>query len=77
MTDAVLCTYGPPAERRRVWVVIFDDPDQHMRVFHDRDEAIYYWTRYSESWACTLFVTETMADYDKRAVMAKRLEQLK
>lgn len=56
-----LCTYGPPAERKRHWILKFDDADKNDMHFTDEHEAIAMFRRCSTAWTCTLFVTATFA----------------
>lgn len=51
------CTYGPPAERKRRWIILFDEPDRGMMVFDDEAEAHTAWDRAKDNWTCTLFET--------------------
>lgn len=51
------CTSGPPSERKRRWVVMFDDPDQGTLVFDSEAEAHGAWDRAKDNWTCTLFET--------------------
>lgn len=53
----VLCTYGPESERRRVWLLWFDDPDRGYSLYRDEAEAMRAWDRAKDSWTCTLFAT--------------------
>lgn len=60
---AELCTYGPPSERKRVWLLHFDDPSKGYGVYHDEGEAMRAWYRAKDNWTCTLFViAEFVAD---------------
>lgn len=56
-SGTVLCTYGPPAERKRYWLLKFDDPDKGTMHFNDEVEAMRAWDRCRDNWTCTLFVT--------------------
>lgn len=56
----VLCTYGPPAERRRRWILKFEDPDVNDMHFDDEAEALIMFARHSMNWTCTLFGTWEM-----------------
>jgi hypothetical protein len=52
-----LCTFGPPAERRRRWILKFEDTDASDMHFTDEAEAHAMFNRCSLNWTCTLFVT--------------------
>lgn len=56
-----LCTFGPPTERRRRWILKFEDADVDDMHFEEREEAERAWRRYSDAWTCTLFVTAKIA----------------
>lgn len=62
-----LCTYGPPAERKRRWILKFDDPDAGDMHFAAEPDAMRAFERYSGSWTCTLFVTAEFVDFDAEA----------
>lgn len=53
----ILCTYGPPHERKRRWVLRFDDPDRGEMHFDDEGEAMSMFNKCTMNWTCTLFVT--------------------
>jgi len=55
MTD--YCTSGPPDERKRQWIIFFDDPDKGVMVFDDELEAHKKWDQAKDNWTCTLFET--------------------
>ena len=58
--DRVLCTYGPPAERKRRWLLRFDDPDRGECSFHDEQKTVEFFRRAADQWTCTLFATTDM-----------------
>lgn len=51
------CTDGPPAERKRVWVLLFDDADKGRAVFDNEVEAHTAWDKAKDHWTCTLLET--------------------
>ena len=53
----MLCTYGPPAERERRWILKFDDPDKATMHFFNEPDAMRMFDRCKDNWTCTLFVT--------------------
>lgn len=55
----ILCTFGPPSERRRHWILKFEDADVDDMHFDQEYEAHDAFRRYSDCWTCTLFVTAT------------------
>lgn len=55
MTD--YCTSGPPSERKRQWVLFFDDADKGIAIYDDEQEAHTAWDRAKDNWMCTLFET--------------------
>ena len=57
MAESVICTFGPPAERRRHWILIFEDADVGDMHFDDELEAHEAFERYDDHLNCTLFVT--------------------
>lgn len=63
----ILCTYGPPEDRRRTWYLKFDDPDQGVMIFDNEREAMAAWDRAKDHWTCTLFVTAEYKDPKCRA----------
>lgn len=71
---ARLCTYGPPAERKRTWVIKFEDADMGDMFFTDEKEALETFDRASLNWNCTLFETVLRLperganDWDHRAM---------
>jgi len=52
-----LCTYGPQANRKRRWILKFDDRDVADMHFDDEGDAMRAWDRAKDNWTCTLFVT--------------------
>jgi len=52
-----LCTFGPPSERQRRWILKFEDDDVDDMQFDDEAEALERFRRMSDMWNCTLFVT--------------------
>ena len=53
----MLCTYGPPKERKRHWILKFDDPEHGDMHFDNEDQAMRAFDRAKDNWTCTLFVT--------------------
>lgn len=53
----MLCTYGPPSERKRHWILKFEDADKGDMHFDDEAEALRMFFRCDVAWNCTLFVT--------------------
>ena len=53
----VLCTFGPPANRKRRWILKFEDRDVADMHFDDEGEAMHAWNLAKDNWTCTLFVT--------------------
>lgn len=53
----MLCTYGPPNERKRHWILKFEDADKDDMHFEDEQEAMRMFNRCKDNWTCTLFVT--------------------
>lgn len=62
MVAKVLATFGPPAERRRMFVLMFEDPDMGNMYFHDEVEAVASFNRAKDAWTCTLFATMEVDD---------------
>lgn len=58
----VLCTYGPPAERKRHWILKFEDADMSDMHFDNEEEAVKRFDRCKDAWTCTLFGTWEMDD---------------
>ena len=52
-----LCTYGPPAERKRRWILKFEDAEVGDMHFGDEGEAMRAFATFSAAYTCTLFVT--------------------
>lgn len=61
-----LCTFGPPDERERRWILKFEDVDVDDMHFTAEPDAMRAFDRYSGAFTCTLFVTATFVDQDKR-----------
>ena len=57
MTSAELCTFGPPSERKRRWILKFEDADVGDMHFNNETEAMMKWYQAKDNWTCTLFVT--------------------
>jgi len=53
----VLTTFGPPAERRRRFIIKFEDADMADMHFICELEATARWDRLKDHWTCTLFGT--------------------
>ena len=53
----MLCTFGPPLERQRRWVLTFEDADVEDMHFDNEDEAMQKFKVMSDMWNCTLLVT--------------------
>jgi hypothetical protein len=51
------CTFGPPAERKRQWIILFEDADRGVMVFDDEREAHTAWDGAKDNWTCTLYET--------------------
>lgn len=56
----VLCTFGPPEERKKRWVLVFEDAEVGRMYFDDQEAAIQMFKKMTDNWNCTLFVTETL-----------------
>lgn len=63
-----LCTFGPPAERERRWILKFEDADVGDMHFAAEPDAMRAFERYSGAFTCTLFVTATFINPDRRCV---------
>lgn len=61
-----LCTFGPPAERERRWILKFEDADVGDMHFAAEPDAMRAFERYSGAYTCTLFVTAMFVDPDQR-----------
>lgn len=61
-----LCCPGPPSERKRKWILLYEDTEVGMAVFDNREEAIAFFRRADDNWTCTLF--ETVDSGDEPAV---------
>lgn len=58
----VLCTYGPPTERKARFILKFDDADVRDMHFDDQGDAIAAYLRHTGSWTCTLFGTVEISE---------------
>lgn len=67
-----LCTFGPPAERKRYWILKFEDRDVGDMHFTVEPDAMRAWDRYKDSYTCTLFVTAEFVDADRQALLRLR-----
>lgn len=69
-----LCTFGPPHERKRHWILKFEDADVGDMHFDDQAEAMAAFDKHSMGYTCTLFSTVSRllprdpGDYDHRAM---------
>jgi len=54
---APLCTFGPPAERKRRWILRFADTDVGDMHFDDEGAAHKKFEQSSDAWTCTLYET--------------------
>jgi hypothetical protein len=69
-----LCTFGPRAERKRHWILKFEDADIEDMHFDDQDEALSAFGKHSMGYTCTLFSTVSRLlprdpdDWDHRAM---------
>jgi hypothetical protein len=52
-----LCTFGPPGERKRLWILMFEDRDMGDMYFNAEAEALAAFERCAVTWNCTLFST--------------------
>jgi hypothetical protein len=52
-----LCTFGPPQERKPIWIVKFEDANRGEAHFDNENEAIDFYLQASNSWNCTLLTT--------------------
>ena len=52
-----LCTHGPEPERKRHWILKFEDADKEDMHFDDEAEAMKMFVLHTIQWNCTLFVT--------------------
>jgi hypothetical protein len=64
--DGEICTFGPPKERRRRWIIKFEDADMGEMHFDNEHEAITKFKKCSMAWTCTLFVTATIGPARRR-----------
>lgn len=58
-TPPLLCTFGPPAERKLYWLLVFEDGNN--AYFDNIDEGLAAFEKYRSNYNCTLFVTETVS----------------
>lgn len=49
-----LCTFGPKAERKRRWILKFEDADVGDMHFNDQAEAEGAFVKFSDSYTCTV-----------------------
>lgn len=61
----MLCTYGPPTERQRLWILKFDDPDKMDIYFDNENDAMRMWDRQKDIWTCALFVTAEFVQWTR------------
>lgn len=52
-----LCTFGPIEERKKIWIIRFEDNDKVDLIFYDEEQAIRRYEVYAEMWNCTLLGT--------------------
>lgn len=57
-----LCTYGPPGERKPVWIIKFEDASRGEAHFDNEPEAIEFFLRAADNWNCTLLTTVRVPD---------------
>lgn len=55
--NPMLCTFGPPDERKQTWVLVFEDNDMGDCVFKNEEDAMTAFKRAADNWNCTLLVT--------------------
>lgn len=55
-----LCTFGPPLERKRKFILRFEDRFRGEMFFDDEGEAVAMFLRCTDVWNCTLFGTVEM-----------------
>lgn len=53
----VLCTFGPPNERKRHWILKFEDTDVGDMHFDNELTALMAFRSFAMTYTCTLFVT--------------------
>lgn len=51
------CTSGSPDERKRQWIIVFDDADMGIMFFDDEQAAHTKWDSAKDNWTCTLYET--------------------
>jgi hypothetical protein len=57
--ETALCTFGPEKERKRVFILKFEDADVGDMYFTDEAEAVKAFGRHSFTWNCTLLSTHS------------------
>lgn len=57
---AMLCTFGPSSERKRTFILKFEDRDRGDMYFDNESEAVAMFLRCADAWTCTLFGTVEM-----------------
>jgi hypothetical protein len=65
-----LCTFGPPLERKRHWILKFEDTDVANMHFSVERDAMLAFEKFSGAYTCTLFVTAEFVQFDRRAHVA-------
>lgn len=75
MDNDVLCTFGPPKERRRHWILKFEDTDRDDMHFDDEGQAMRMFVHCADNWTCTLFVTASYNPLDQDRADAHRYFQ--
>jgi hypothetical protein len=58
----MLCTFGPPEKRCKLWILKFEDQDKASMFFSNEIEAKAMFLRCADNWTCTLFVTEEIEE---------------
>jgi hypothetical protein len=67
----MLCTFGPPNERKKRFILRFEDADKADMHFDDEAEAVAMFRRCELNWTCTLFGTVDTAVAAERERCAK------
>jgi len=67
-----LCTFGPPSERTKYWILKFEDYDVGDMHFTVEPDAMRAFERYSQTYTCTLFVTAEFVAPDAAALARLR-----
>src|SRR4051812_47009801 len=70
----VLCTFGPPNERARHWMLVFEDADVNDMHFSVEHDAMLAFEWYSTAYTCTLFVTAEFVGPERRHAGLTELE---